>query len=53
MRELMVRMVRDRCGVTAIEYALIAGFVAIVVVSIIGGIGSTVSSMFSSVSTNL
>lgn len=53
MRELMMRLVADWRGVTAIEYALIAGFIAIVVVAIIGGIGSTISSMFTSVSTSL
>jgi pilus assembly protein Flp/PilA len=47
------RYLTDRSGVTAIEYALIAGIVVIAVAALVNGIGTSVSGMISSVSTGL
>jgi pilus assembly protein Flp/PilA len=43
------RCLADASGVTAIEYALIAGIVVIAIASLVNGIGASVSQMFSSV----
>jgi pilus assembly protein Flp/PilA len=39
----------DKAGVTALEYAFIAGLVAIVVVAAVANLGTGVSGLFSSV----
>jgi pilus assembly protein Flp/PilA len=39
----------DRCGSTAIEYAMIAGIISIVIVAAATQIGSQVQNMFSAV----
>ena len=48
-----IASVSDERGATAIEYALIASGVSVAIVSIVGGLGSNVKNMFSSVSTAL
>ncbi|MBR0697959.1 Flp family type IVb pilin [Bradyrhizobium lablabi] len=53
MRALLTRFVDDEAGATAIEYALVAGGISIVIVTVVGGIGSSLSGTFASVSTSL
>ncbi|MEH2526685.1 MULTISPECIES: Flp family type IVb pilin [unclassified Bradyrhizobium] len=53
MRRLLARFVDDECGATAIEYCLIAAGLSIVIVTAVTGIGSTLSTKFSDVSTSL
>lgn len=36
-------------GATAIEYALVAGFIAVAIVAAVGSIGSTLNSTFANV----
>lgn len=43
------RFFRNRDGATAIEYALIAGGISIVIVATINGLGSQVVALFTSV----
>jgi pilus assembly protein Flp/PilA len=43
------RLLRDRRGVTMLEYALIAAFVAVAAVTILTTLGSTVSGVFSTI----
>ena len=43
MRRLLARFVDDECGATAIEYALIAGGISIVIVTAVNGGGSMLS----------
>jgi pilus assembly protein Flp/PilA len=43
----------DQSGATAIEYALIAGFLSIVIVVAVNGIGTTLNTKFTSVNTSL
>ncbi len=45
------RLPNDEAGVTAIEYALIAGLIAIAIVAAASSLGSGVSGLFSSVLT--
>ena len=44
------RFVRDEGGATAIEYALIASGISIVIVGTVAALGSSVTGMFSRVS---
>ncbi|WP_063800249.1 Flp family type IVb pilin [Bradyrhizobium retamae] len=53
MRRVLERFVGDECGATAIEYCLIAAGISIVIVSAVNGIGTTLSTKFSDVSTRL
>jgi pilus assembly protein Flp/PilA len=47
---LMVQAWRDRRGQDLIEYALMAGFVAVAAGAIMPGVSSSISSIFSQVS---
>jgi pilus assembly protein Flp/PilA len=53
MRRLVARFLDDECGATAIEYCLIAAGLSIVIVTAVNGVGSTLSTKFSDVSTSL
>jgi len=53
MRKLVVRLVADEAGATAIEYALIAVGISIVIVAAVNSIGTSLSSTFSSISSQL
>jgi len=53
MRRLLARFVDDECGATAIEYALIAGGISIVIVTAVNGVGTALSTKFSDVSTSI
>jgi pilus assembly protein Flp/PilA len=46
MRTSFIRFASDESGVTAIEYALIAGLVALGIVASVGLIGTTISTKF-------
>ncbi|MDW4751560.1 Flp family type IVb pilin, partial [Escherichia coli] len=50
MRALLARFLRDEVGATAIEYAIIAGGISIVIVAGVRGIGTSVSGQFNAVS---
>lgn len=47
------QLATDRSGATAIEYALIASGIALVIITTVNSLGTTVSGMFSSVATSL
>jgi len=53
MRIALARFLRDEGGATAIEYAIIAGGLSIVIVVAVQGIGTTLNTTFTSVSTGL
>jgi pilus assembly protein Flp/PilA len=46
-------LVRDRRAVTAIEYALIAALIAVVIIGAVTTLGANVSATFNSVSSEL
>lgn len=52
-RPALRRFLRDRNGATAIEYALIAAGVAVAIVSVVRGVGSSLANSFASVNSNL
>jgi len=53
MRQLFSRFLADQSGATAIEYCLIATGISIVIVAAVNGIGSTLNTKFTSVSSSL
>ena len=53
MRRLLARFVDDECGATAIEYALIAAGISIVIVTAVNGIGTALNTKFVDVSASL
>jgi pilus assembly protein Flp/PilA len=53
MRRLLKSFFRDDSGATAIEYALIAMGISIVIVASVNGIGTGLNSKFTTISTSL
>ena len=53
MKTLLACFLRDESGATAIEYALIAGCLSIVIISAAQGLGTTVNGKYSDVNTAL
>jgi pilus assembly protein Flp/PilA len=49
VKELFNRFAKDESGATAIEYAIIAGMLSIVIVAAVQGIGATLNTTFGSV----
>jgi pilus assembly protein Flp/PilA len=47
------RLISDESGVTALEYALIAALVAVVIIGGVSLLGTNVSSVFSTVATTI
>ena len=50
MYALLARFLQDEVGATAIEYAIIAGGISIVIVAGVKGIGTQVAGQFTAVS---
>ncbi len=53
MTKFVSRFFKDESGATAIEYGLIAGFIAVVIITAVKAVGSDVNNMFESISTAL
>jgi pilus assembly protein Flp/PilA len=53
MRPLFSRFLIDESGATAIEYCLIATGLSIVILAAVNGIGTTLSTKFTSVNSSL
>ncbi len=53
MRRLLTNFLGDESGATAIEYAIIAAGISIVIVASVNGIGTKLTSTFTTVSTSL
>lgn len=53
MKKFTQRFLRDNKGVTAIEYGLIAGLLAVVIATAVGGVGTQLTTIFNSVTTAL
>jgi len=53
MRRVFSKFLADEAGATAIEYCLIAAGISIVIITAVNGVGSSVSTMFTSVSSSL
>jgi pilus assembly protein Flp/PilA len=53
LRHLFVRFFADRSAATAIEYALIAGGIALAIIAAVNGLGSTLNTTYTTVNTSL
>ena len=53
MRLLLKRFVADDAGATAIEYAMIASLISVLIVTAVTTIGTSLSSIFTTVSASL
>ncbi len=49
----LTQWLRDETGATAIEYAVVAGFIALVIVAAVRGVGTNLSPIFSNVASNM
>ena len=50
MKTLLVRFLEDQSGASAIEYALIASTISIVIIGAVNGVGGTTTNKYSTVS---
>ncbi|WGY69814.1 Flp family type IVb pilin [Burkholderia cepacia] len=50
MKALIKRFFKEDAGVTAIEYGLIAGLIAVAIIASVSTIGSNLGTMFSTIS---
>ena len=53
MKKLFVRLLKDELGVTAIEYGLIAGLVAVVIIGAVTTVGTELNAVFTTIGTDL
>jgi pilus assembly protein Flp/PilA len=53
MKRLFGRVAADQSGVTAIEYGLIAGLIAVVIIAAVTTVGTSLSGKFNAVAANL
>ena len=53
MRKSVQRFVRDESGVTAIEYGLIAALIAVVIITAVTSVGTSLTGIFQTVATAL
>jgi len=53
MSQLLTRFWNDQSGATAIEYGLIAAGIAVVIIAVVNGLGTKLSTTFGSISTQL
>ncbi len=53
MKNLVTRFISDESGATAIEYGLIAAGISVAIITIVGTLGATLSTMFTDINTKL
>ena len=53
MNNLISRFVSDESGATAIEYGLIAALIAVVIITALTNIGTSLSAKFTAIANNL
>jgi pilus assembly protein Flp/PilA len=53
VRNLIWKFLGNERGATAIEYGLIAAGIAVAIIAVVAGLGTSLNSTFSSVSTSL
>jgi len=53
MKRSVLKFWNDESGATAIEYGLIAAGIALAIIAVVNGLGSTLNTTFSSVNTSL
>ncbi|TMJ46696.1 MAG: Flp family type IVb pilin [Alphaproteobacteria bacterium] len=53
MHAFFTKLIKDESGVTAIEYGLIAALIAVAAVTVMGTVGTNLSTTFSKVAASL
>lgn len=53
MKKLAARFIKDQSGATAIEYGLIAGLIAVVIIGAVTKLGTSISNKFNIIANNL
>jgi len=53
MKNLVMRFTKDESGATAIEYGLIAAGIGVAIVATVGGVGSQLNTLFTTVKSKL
>ncbi len=53
MKKLLARFAKDQSGATAIEYGLIAGLIAVVIITAVTSLGKNIATKFNAVANNL
>jgi pilus assembly protein Flp/PilA len=53
MHTVITRLLKDDRGTTAIEYALIAGLIALAIVAAVGGVGTALITKFTAIAAAL
>jgi pilus assembly protein Flp/PilA len=53
MKKLVLRFVNEDTGATAIEYGLIAAGISVAIIAVVNGSGTQLTSVFTSISTQL
>jgi pilus assembly protein Flp/PilA len=53
LKSILKNFVADESGATAIEYGLIAAGIAIAIITAVNGVGSQLSTTFTTISTSL
>ena len=49
----LIAFLKDESGATAIEYGLIAAGISVAIIAVVNGLGSSLNTKFSSISTQL
>ena len=49
----LMQLMKDECGVTAIEYGLIAALIAVAAITVMSTVGTNLSTTFQSVANSL
>ena len=53
MNRIQEKFIKDESGATAIEYALIATGIALAIIAVINGLGTTLNGQYTSINTSL
>ena len=53
MKKTLARFAADQSGATAIEYGLIAGLIAVVIIGAVTSLGTNIAKKFNAVANNL
>jgi pilus assembly protein Flp/PilA len=53
MKNILARFAKDESGATAIEYGLIAAGISVAIITVVKGVGTSLNTTFTSVSTAL
>ena len=53
MKTAVLRLIRDCSGATAIEYGLIAAGISLAIIAVVNGLGTSLNTKFTSISSSL